>query len=394
MSDEKSPTNPAIQILRGVLVVAAVLVLVAGCAVATALVSNHRDSNDALLLGAVSVVVGLVLAVLLIVASSIAGMLAVLVGRAHGQGADDVRPALERLEQSLRVLNNLQTRAGTDAARDAVYTTGLNGRSVPVLEQLRDITLMNDEQRKHYAQNHWAQRKRLHLEAIEREVLVGDWQSAFGRLAELHVVLPGDSQVAEMKERVESEQNSRLEEDVRIARNRLKQLMAEANWTQAEDLAGAIQMKYPGKAEPDRLVEEVRREREAWERENAQRLFRDIAAATEKRQWRHAVLAVEEFIRRYSLDPRAEPLRLDLPMLQENASTQERKEQEELFKDLLKRQKYDEALAVARAVIQKYPQSPTATELTKLMPRVEEMAKQEAAKQASLAGAAPVGAGA
>ena len=59
---------------------------------------------------------------------------------------------------------------------------------------------------------------------------------------------------------------------------------------------------------------------------------------------------------------------------------QERKEQEARFKDLLKRQRYEEALSVARIVIQRYPQSPTATELNKLLPRVEEMARQEAAR--------------
>jgi hypothetical protein len=102
------------------------------------------------------------------------------------------------------------------------------------------------------------------------------------------------------------------------------------------------------------------------------------------------VLAVDEFIRRYPLDPRAEALRMDLPTLQENAAAHERKEQEEHFKDLLKKQKYDEAVLVARAVIRKYPHSPTATELNKLLPRVEEMARQEASRVAE--GAVPAGA--
>jgi hypothetical protein len=105
------------------------------------------------------------------------------------------------------------------------------------------------------------------------------------------------------------------------------------------------------------------------------------------------VLAVDEFIRRYPLDPRAEALRLDQPTLLENAAAQERKEQEEHFKDLLKRQRYDEAILVARAVIHKYPKSPTAAELNKLLPRVEEMARQEAARVAAL-NAQPVGASA
>ena len=186
---------------------------------------------------------------------------------------------------------------------------------------------------------------------------------------------------------MESEQSSRLEEDVRVARGRLKQLMSAALWQQAEELAGGLQEKYPGKAEADRLADDVRRERDNWERENMERLFRDISAANDKRQWRHAAQAVEEFIRRYPLDPRAEALRLDLPTLQENAAAHERKEQEEHFKDLFKRQRYDEALVVARGMIQKYPHSPLATELNKLLPRVEEMATQEAAKAATGGGA-------
>jgi hypothetical protein len=68
--------------------------------------------------------------------------------------------------------------------------------------------------------------------------------------------------------------------------------------------------------------------------------------------------------------------------LRDNAGVQERKEQEELFKDLLKRQRHEEALAVARSVIEKYPESPSAVELLKLVPKVEEMIREEKLKRA------------
>jgi hypothetical protein len=269
---------------------------------------------------------------------------------------------------------------------DAAATGGAADiRTQHVLEQIRDLTLMNDAQRSLYAARHWARRKQIHLDAIEREVLVGDWVSAFARLEELQIVLPGDEQMAELRVRVESEQMARLEEDVRVARGRLRQLMSATLWQQAEDLAAALQAKYPGKAEAQRLGEDVRREREAFERESMERLFKDITAATERHQWRQAILAVDEFIRRYPLDERSDKLRLDLPTLQENAAAQERKEQEENFKDLLKRQRYDEAILTAKAVIAKYPQSATATELTRLLPKVEELARQEALRVANQA---------
>ena len=377
----KRPVNSAVQILRVILVLAAVLVLVASAAMSFFWTSLKGPANaEVLLVAFACVLTGLVLAVLMIVASSIIGMLAALVAKSVPTPADDVRPALERLEQSLRLLNNLQTRP--DARSDA-GAARLSERPVALLERLCDLLLMDDAQRQRSGQIHWAHRKRTHLDAIEREVLIGDWLSAFARLDELRVVAPDDPQIAEMRERVESEQNSRLDEDVRIARGRLHQLMGSAQWQQAEDLVAALHDKYPGKAETDRLGDEVRRERESWERENMERLFKDIAAATERRQWRQAHQAVEEFIRRYPLDPRAEALRLDLPTLQENAAAQERKEQEELFKDLLKRQRYDEAILTAKAVIAKYPQSATVTELNRLLPKVEELARQEALRAAN-----------
>lgn len=103
--------------------------------------------------------------------------------------------------------------------------------------------------------------------------------------------------------------------------------------------------------------------------------------ATEKRQWRRAIESAEEFIQRFPEDTVTERLRFDLTMLGDNATAAERKEQEGLFKDLLRRQRYDEAQRVANALIEKYPGSPAAAELTKMLPRVEELIRQEKMKR-------------
>lgn len=406
MSENQDPTSPPPEsaaeprhqpagALRVLLVIAAIVVLVGGCILGAMAGSLHQPAameDNLLAFGAV--LLAIFLCGVLLAAGWTVGMLGEMHTRAlasREDSADNVRPALERLEQSLRMLNSLQSRPD---GRPAELASGA-GRQPAAVEELRDLMLMSEEQRKIFADRHWQQRKRHHLESIEREVLVGDWAAAFSRLEELRIVMPGDAQVQELAERVQSEQIARLEEDVRAARSRLRPMMASAMWQQAESLAEGLRTKYPGREEADRVVEDVRREREAWERENSDRLFRDITAATERRQWRGAILALEEFVRRYPLDPRAEALRLDLPTLQENAAAHERKEAEERFKDLLKHQRYDEAITVAKEVVHKYPQSPTATELNKLLPRVQELARQEQARLASQpappqAAAAPV----
>ena len=387
MSDTTPKVNFAAQILRAVLLVAGLVLLVGSCGIAF-FIYNQTPTQQSAILSLACVLAGLFLSVFLLALSSIVGLLAYAATRAAAVPVDDVRPALERLEQSLRLLNNMQSRA--DHSTAAVVTTDSvpgvpAGRLLQTFEQLRDIALMNDEQQTRYATRHWQNRKLIHLEAIERDVLIGNWPTAYARLDELEIVMPGDQHVANMRERVDSEQISRLDEDVRVARARLQQLMSAAMWQQAEDLAIALQTKYPGKPQADAVADDVRREREAWERETMDRLFRDISTATTQRRWRQALLAVEEFIRRYPLDPRAEALRLDLPTLKENAAAQERKEQEEHFKELLKRQRYEEALYVGRALIARYPQSAMGAELTRMLPKVEELARQEAAKLAESA---------
>jgi hypothetical protein len=399
MSESHPANRPnALPAFRAVLAVVAVVVFLGGLAVAGLTVVDAMDHPTVPVALTASraiaaALLGLVLATLLVAAGAILGTLASLARAAAAPPQappDDVRPALNRLEQSLRLLNTTQSRPDAAPARDAY---GGNGQSpLPLLEQLRDLTLMSDAQRDRWAARHWTRRRDAVAESVERDVLVGDWAAAFVKLDDLRLVLPDDPQVAELRERVESEQTSRLDEDMRTARSHVRSLISSAAWPQAEELAAELQRKYPGKADPAALAEDVRREREAFERANMDRLFRDIAAATERRQWRQAVLALEEFIRRYPNDPRADALRLDLPTLVENAAAQERREQEAHFKDLLKNQRYAEAIGVARAAIQKYPASPTATELNKLLPRVEELARQEAAKQQTAAAPAPAAA--
>lgn len=401
MSQTNARMDPSVQFLRMFLIGIAVLVLGTCCLLALYWMAHHDPGQARTILVSIGcLLAGVSTAALMIAASAGLGILGTMMQQSKAVPVDDVRPALERLEQSLRMLNSLQSRpAAGGSSVDVVSLARVNDKPLELLEQLCDYTLMSDEQRKRCAQQHWARRKQIHLEAIEREVLVGDWTSAFARLDELQVVMPEDPQVAELKERVESEEMARLEEDVRVTHARLQQMMNATLWQQGEELVAALQARYPGKAEPARLGEDLRRQREAFEREGMERLFHDIAAATERKQWRQAILAVDEFFRRFPLDERAERLRLDLPTLQENAAAQERKEQEEHFKDLLKRQRYDEAILTAKSVVARYPQSATATELNRLLPKVEELARQEAARAANQALAAanagaPVTAGA
>jgi len=260
-----------------------------------------------------------------------------------------------------------------------------------LLKQLRDTSLMSESQRAAAAAAHWAKRKDFITRLIDRDMAMANWASAFAHLAELQAVAPGDADVAALEAKLKNAQAQRLTDDLAAARTQLRHLMSITAWTQAEEVARGMLAKYPHESEAQALAHDVQRERQAFEKEHLDRMLLDLADATEHRNWRRALQIAEEATARYAGEPRVEKLRRDLPTIKQNAESAERKEQEELFRDLLKRQRYDEAANVAKGVINKYPASATAVELNKLLPKVEELIKQEKLKkqQAGAATEAP-----
>ena len=261
------------------------------------------------------------------------------------------------------------------------------GQILELLQHLRDAAMMDEAQRQQCAARHWAKRKEAMVQLIERHMLSGDWCMARSRLDDLQALLPADADVQTLRERLAAEHAARLGEDLSTARAQLRRLMSITAWQEAEEIVTSLQHKYPQDAQVQRLSADILHEREKLERENRERLLSELADATEHRQWRRAITAAEDFVQRYPKDNVTERLQFDLHTLRENATTHDRKEQECLFKDLLKRQHYEEAENVAKALIEKYPTSPSAVELTKMLPRVEELHRQETLKR-QLAGAA------
>jgi len=247
--------------------------------------------------------------------------------------------------------------------------------------------LMNDHQRASASRRHWDQRKDEQIRQIERAIAMDDWDHAQFFVAELQAMLPDDPIGDEMGQRIESEQASRRRADLESARGQIRHLISINGWPQADEIVVRLERRYPRHPDVEILRMELAAEREAFERENLQRLFNELREATEQRQWRRAMLVAEELLRRYPDDKQVSRLQLDLPTLRENAESQERREEEALFKELLHRQRYDEAIGVARHLIERFPTSSAAVELNKLLPKVEELSRQEAQKRAG--GAVP-----
>ncbi|MGN6368631.1 MAG: hypothetical protein ACTHN5_10250 [Phycisphaerae bacterium] len=314
---------------------------------------------------------------------SMAAILHVMAASVRQQAAQ--QGILEQLKngiQSLDVAMRIPAAPATAAPRPQPAVRPMAEESaqpllMDLLEQVRDAALMNDTQRRQLGAIHWSKRKQTLTESIERHMLSGNWAPARLQLQELQALLPEDGEVKSLAEKVAGEYAARLSEDLRAADSQLRHLLSIAAWQEAGELVAALEHKYPGAPQVEHMRKVVQQERDAFEREHKERLLAQVSEATGKKQWQRAISAVDEFIQKYPLDKRTELLRVDLGLMQENARTQERKEQEQQFRELLKRHRYEEAIGVARALIAKYPNSQAAVELTKLLPKVEDLARQQ-----------------
>ncbi len=393
-----------VEFLRFLLITLGVVLLIGSIAAAAIFaVFATREAGGfkvAILLNAAGIVLcGGLLSMLMFTLSAVLRLMALQIHQSQASQStfENLQSALVLLQQKPRETPaksvepttsepHLLSSATHPAASGTERNESTSVQTIELLQQIRDLTLMNDRQRGQWAGRHWAKRKESLAKLIDRQITLGEWTAAFARMDDLETLLPEDAEVHTLRERLTSTHASRLKEDVAAARVQLRHLMSIAAWQQAEEVTKGLQQKYPHEAEVQHIVQNLQKERAAFEQEDQERLFQELHEATEHRQWVRVIQAADELLRRYPHEKRVEKLRKDLPTIRENAEAQERKEQEELFKDLLNRQRYEEAAAVAKGVIEKHPSSQAAQQLTKLLPKVEELIKQERLKKPQATG--------
>jgi len=254
-----------------------------------------------------------------------------------------------------------------------------NTAVLTALKQLHEALLMTDSQ-KHDLLARMAEKKRHDLKhQIGHLIEVNDWQAVEAILEKLRIEFGAhDTMVTDLTGRVGMVRAQRARQDAESAKIQLRQLLAANAWPQAEEIMIGLLNRYPDDPNIKAMAEEVRRERTRFEHDIMSRMFTDMKECSERRDWRRALQIGEEICQRYTSEPRVEQLRNEqLSTLRQNAEAQERREEEELFKEMVRSKRYDEALGVAHRVINKFPTSTTAAELSKLLPKIDELSKQD-----------------
>ncbi|MDY7009528.1 MAG: hypothetical protein SVV80_02100 [Planctomycetota bacterium] len=370
------------------------------------MLSENTNSHETLLvrlllvLAAVSVLVGLVgglmmlirlrawLSAVIILAGSwsVAGVLSALAwlcqrGYQQAQADKKMISALESILEELRAasVHHVERGAETSAAEETTDTSQAD-RAEAMLEQLRELNvnlLLTDDQRQKKGRILAESSAKTLKQRAHDVLLAGDLSGAEDILAGLIRLEPDSPDVPALREKIEQARAKAESHEVAESARKVENLMAVSNFAGARDVAESLLGKYPNSATAFDMLTRVRREQEAFATEKRAQMYQKIEKEASARHWHSALEAARKFLDAWPDSVEAEAVRVQLSTISDNARIEEVRILRDRIRDMINRRRFGEALELARDVIERFPETAAATELTEQISRLEERAKSE-----------------
>jgi tetratricopeptide (TPR) repeat protein len=248
---------------------------------------------------------------------------------------------------------------------------------VAMIEEVREISLMNEAQRQQLLQRRRQQKKLDCLRRAQAEIRIGHWAEAQKLIDQVAQDHAGDHDLQQVQDELRIARSAAQQEAVSRARSRVEDLMALGGWDEALEIAERLASDYPDSPDSRALLQRVARERELFRDNTAERIYREVKDHIEHRNWRRALAEAERLLEKFADHRRAARIREQIAVIRDNAQVEERQEHEQRIQDLIKARRLSEAIELAEQLIERYPGSPQARGLEEMLPRLRERAIRE-----------------
>ena len=242
---------------------------------------------------------------------------------------------------------------------------------ITLTREVRDISLLSESERaarlRHQGQT-LVQQLQQDIPALLQE---HRWVEARRRVQQARERFPTFSEWTELEERIEELRAKMEERDVETATRQVNDLFALDAWDRAAGLVRELLERHPNSLKARELVRRTAVQREKGVAEHCARMMAQAQEAVDRREWNRALSIANDLLQQHARSPEAEALRQQLPTLTENAEIQTRQQMENEFRDMMKQNRYQPALRLAREMIERYPNSPQADVLREQLPRLE-----------------------
>jgi TolA-binding protein len=190
--------------------------------------------------------------------------------------------------------------------------------------------------------------------------------------------VPDFPEMGALEQRLQQRRQAMTDHEIQELSLRVRDLMAAGNFDQALATARLLAERYP-QSKGQSLVEQVRRERAAFETERRRMMYQQINKFVEAKQWRSALTAGRQFLEAYPNCAEADLIRAQLPTLTTNAQIEEVRHLRDEFREMINGQRFVEAFEIAKDLVNRFPGTAAAEELRGQMDRLAAKAKAKSA---------------
>ena len=245
-------------------------------------------------------------------------------------------------------------------------------RVIQLLEELKELALLDDAQRQARGQMSKDRRKTERVEEAAVLIRRREWEQADALLTLLESLHPGDPEVLARRNELDDVRGAAREAAwVQVVRH-VEDLMALSRFDDAAAAVAAFRESHPTHAAAAALAAQVVADRDAQVERTAAAMFSEIKTAVDARQWRMALEGAQRFLGRFPDHARSDRIRQQVRTIQKNAEIEERHEQEDRIKELAKSGRFAESADLCVDLLARFPDSPQAPSLRNLLPRLRE----------------------
>lgn len=246
---------------------------------------------------------------------------------------------------------------------------------ISLLEDIRDNSLLSNEEL--VAKRLRVADEELNTAAARIRTLTteGDFAQTREIAESLVRKYPDDDRAKDLVEQVESSREKHEFEDVQSCTKQVEDLISISAWSRARNLAHQLQQKHPDSVEARQLLLRIEREHRVFEEEQKRRMSAEVQRYVSRRRWEEALAAARTLIERFPGSEDAESVRMQLPTLEANAEIEIRQHLEARIMEYVRQGRYIEAVELAKIVIERYPDSPQAEALRAQLERLQELAE-------------------
>ncbi len=251
-----------------------------------------------------------------------------------------------------------------------------------ILVQIRELNeniLMSQEQRSAKAAIRHDKLRRKLVEEAQAAIDAADFARAGQLVQALAERIPGDENILPLQERLEKARQAARGEEIEASTRSVNDMMAVGAFDRAEAEALDLKLRYPNDQAVTDLLNRVRREGRMFRNERHDRMYNEVVRLAEGRQWRKALKAARQYVQEFPTGASADAVGAMLATMEDNARIEEVRELRDHIRDLLERRRYSEAIDYARDVIERFPDTRAAEELSRQMNRLRELAHSEPA---------------